>query len=199
MITFRYKVLYPPFSKELQVMSKRELKEYYDWFMGQIPQRVNILSNFVTSSKGFEKWKADCKPSSLKLLGKWFSQNVDKRELTKKELDDIYLDAPDWFQKVEVEKWDLTDKSYSIAFDIGQYFSQVILRNNPNFKWKQIKAKKHADFGQPVIIGIGMAELNPINLITIIGLKLVEKGCTGSELLRMYLRWEKNLKGELYK
>ena len=46
------------------------------------------------------------------------------------------------------------------------YFGQVVMNNLAGTKWDQpLKNKKFADYGQPVIMGLGTVPLNPIRVI----------------------------------
>ena len=50
-------------------MSKKELKDYYQWFMEALPKGINELAEAVRQTPGFETWQPDCTPSSLDKLG----------------------------------------------------------------------------------------------------------------------------------
>ena len=70
-------------------MSKKELKDYHQWFMDTLPKGINELADAVRRTPGFETWQPDCTPSSLDILGEWFAAHVEKRERTDEEIEQI--------------------------------------------------------------------------------------------------------------
>lgn len=151
-----YAVAQPPFTLKFREMSKDELEAYFAWFHEVTPQRVEELSKAVTGSHGFEDWAPDSSPNSLGALGRWFATQVELRARSAVEIGGLLRKAGPPF---EVPPEDLTNRTFSLAMDIGMYFGQVILANVPGTEWAQpLKDKKHADYGQPVIRGFGRAE-----------------------------------------
>ena len=129
-------------------MSKKELKDYHQWFMDTLPKGINELADAVRRTPGFETWQPDCTPSSLDILGEWFAAHVEKRERTDEEIEQIKnrLTFP-----MEIPREELTDRTFSLAVDVGMYFSQVLLKNHPSLQWDQpFGGKLHIDYGQPV-------------------------------------------------
>jgi hypothetical protein len=63
----------------------------------------------------------------------------------------------------------LTDKTKSLATDVGMYVSQVFLRNHPSLKWEQpLGSKNYVDYGQPVVGGFGekrKGQFNPVGIM----------------------------------
>ena len=99
-----YQIINPPFTLDFHSMSRTESEDYYEWFLVQIPVRVNILENSIHSSSGFEYWEADQSEGSLNQLGRWFAQSVEIRPRTLTEIEKIYTKGPDWFRNVELEE-----------------------------------------------------------------------------------------------
>ncbi len=60
-----YKIIQPPFTLEFDEMSKKELTDYFQWFLGIMPDRINELSTAVRLTPGFEAWRPDKTPASL--------------------------------------------------------------------------------------------------------------------------------------
>lgn len=186
----KYEIIQPPFTLEFRAMSREAAKDYFDWFIEQIPIRIRILEQAVQSTDGYEDWQADYAPESLERLGQWFYEHVETRERTKEEKETIYSRAPEWFRHVEISDWELANQTFSLAMDIGMYVSRVFEKNLPGLKWMMIKqSKRHVDFQQPVIVGSGKRELNPVRVIVVYAYSLA-KGKRGPEGLKeLYDIW----------
>ena len=186
-----YSIIQPPFTLNFDKMSKRDLSLYYHWFLEVIPQRVNELSRAVAQSPGFESWDADYSASSLDLLGQWMADQVEMRQRTKGELNIIYNHFSFPF---EVPNEELTNKTFSLAFDVGIYFSQVLLKNSLSLKWiQQFGTKKSVDYGQPVLVGFGKTSLNPTQIMVTLAYGLTSKKRTGKRLRELYDYWTKQI------
>lgn len=169
-------------------MPKKELHRYYQWFMDVLPQRVNELAEAVRQTPGFEAWQPDYTPASLDTLGQWFAGQVETRSRTQEELRAIKdrLVFP-----MDIPSEELTDRTFSLAMDIGMYFSQALLKNHPSLKWEQpLDDKKFADYGQPCLSGFGPVFLNPVrNGGHVFAHGLASKTKTGKRLREVYDYW----------
>lgn len=185
----RYAILQPPFTLKLREMPKKELQRYFRWFMEVLPERVSGLAEAVRETPGFETWQPNCTPASLDTLGQWFAGQVETRRRTEKELQAIrsHLLLP-----VDISGEELTNLTFSLAMDVGMYFSQVFLRNCPVLRWEQpLNDKKFADYGQPVLMGFSNAPLNPVRIAVVLARSITNKKQTGSRLRELYDIWSK--------
>ena len=189
-----YKNITPPFSLEFHEMSKEELKSYYQWFMNSIPERIKILESAVQSTPGFENWKADFSVDSIELLDQWFSKNVVTRKKTIGEIKEIYANGPEWFKSVEIDDWELTIRTFSLAMDMGMYLSQVFLKNASGVNWYQhLKgSKNYAYYGQPVLRGVSKVHFNPIAAMVTRAYGFA-RGKKKSSLKEMFQIWKESL------
>ena len=159
-LTVAYSIIQPPFTLKFREMPKNELEAYRDWFHAITPERIAELTKVVNATPGFQTWRPDGAPGSLEPLGVWFEGQAEVRKRTPEEIQDT---ASRLIIPIDVPGEELTDRTFSLAMDIGMYFSQVILKNVPGTRWDQIlKNKKDADYGQPVLTGFGVATLNPV-------------------------------------
>jgi len=183
-----YTIIQPPFTLKLREMSPKELNRYYQWFMEVLPQRVNELTETVRQTPGFEAWQPDCTPASLDTLGQWFAGQVETRKRTQEELRAI-KDRLVFLMDIPSEE--LTNRTFSLAMDIGMYFSQVLMKNYPSLKWKQpLDDRKFADYGQPCLSGFGPVSLNPVrNGGHVFAHGLASKTKTGKRLREVYDYW----------
>jgi|SRR5271166_559675 len=184
-----YNSVQPPFTLKLRDMPKKELNRYFLWFMDVIPQRMKELVGAVKQTPGFETWQADYTPTSLDRLGDWFACQVETRSRTQEELQAIKDRLA--FQ-VDISGQELTNGTFSLAMDVGMYFSQVLLKNYPGLRWEQpLNDKKFADYGQPVLIGFSNAPLNPVRIAIVLARSIANKKQTGSRLRELYNVWSK--------
>lgn len=169
-----YQYANPPFSLKFRDMTKNELHEYYIWYVENTPIRINILNNYIDSLKGNKFWKADYTPESLVNLGTWFNSEIETKNRTADELTEIQNSLK---FEVEVDQVIPTERTYSIAYDIGMYFSQVLIKNNPSLELKLLLgSKKNISYGQPVVSGFTHKQtFNPHYMMIMQTLRLIEE------------------------
>jgi hypothetical protein len=185
-----YKIIQPPFTLEFRIMSREVAKDYFDWFKEQIPVRIRILEQAVQSTAGYEDWEADDMPESLEKLGQWFYEHVETRKRTKGEKDAIYSKAPKWFRSVEIQDWELTNRTLSLTMDIGMYLGRVFEKNLPGLKWVMVKKPKNdANYQQPVLVGTGKRELNPVWILVVCAYSLADNTRGPERLRELYDIW----------
>jgi hypothetical protein len=183
MTAIAYNTIQPPFTLKFWDMSKKELRDYYNWFQEVIPERIDELASAVNSSNDFEDWKPDYGPSSLNTLGNWFATQVHYRPRTEEEMEEIAIQSP-FPRSNEV----MTNRTISLAMDIAMYFSQVLLRNHPSLRWEQpFGSKKYIDYGQPVLAGFADGvPMNPVRIITTLTSGLNDGTYSGKRLREIY-------------
>jgi hypothetical protein len=187
-----YATIQPPFTLTFAEMPKKELKRYFEWFMEVIPERLGELTEAVKQTHGFEDWQSNRTPASLDQLGNWFAGQVQTRSRTKEEIEKITTGL---LFPIEVSREELTNRTFSLAMDIGMYFSQVLLQNHPSLKWEQrIGSKRFADYGQPLLAGFGPAPLNPVRIAVTLAYGFANKNRSGSRLRELYDVWEKKVR-----
>jgi hypothetical protein len=189
-----YSNIQPPFTLNFWEMSKKELKDYFKWFQEITPQRIKILADAVKASPGFHDWRPDYTPSSLNTLGAWLATQVEKRLRTPDEHDEIATLSP---YRTQGEDWDLTNRTFSLAMDVGMYLSQVFMRNHPSLNWDQpFGSKKFIDYGQPVLVGFFAQNIpwNPVGVAVTLVYGLARKTKTEMALREIYDRGLQRIK-----
>ena len=188
-----YQVISPPCSLNFVGLSKQELKKYNEWFIAELPNRIAILESCVKASSGYESWIADFGPASLVTLGDWFASQVTTRDRTQTELRAIEarLKFP-----IDVSTEELSDETVSKAIDVGMYFGAVLLKNHPSLRWDfKTENKRFADYGQPVIVGFGVAILNPVRIAVTLAYGVAAGAQSGSRLGQVYNFWSEKASG----
>lgn len=189
-----YELVRPPFSLTFHNMSKVELQAYSEWFHASIPGRIRELERVVRSTEGFGSWSAAATPESLNDLGQWFAAVASTRERTEAERQAIIegLVFP-----VEVGTRELTNETYSVAFDVGVYFSRVLRLTHPTLRWQQDDRRKaFIDYGQPVLVEFRTAPFNPVRMMVVVAWGLVDGTYDGGQLRELFEIWSSQVRTE---
>lgn len=190
-MTMPYSTIQPPFTLKFREMSKQELKDYFRWFFAVLPERTRGLAEAVTQTPGFEAWQPDLTAASLNALGEWFATQVEMRQRTQEERQEI---ASRSRFSIEIPNEELTNRTFSLAMDVGMYLSQVLLKNHPSLRWDQpFGNKRFIDYGQPVLIGFGVVPFNPVRMLVTLAYGLMSKKETGQGLRNIYDIWSKQV------
>jgi hypothetical protein len=81
--------------------------------------------------------------------------------------------VPSW---IDLADWELTDRTFSLAMDVGMYLSMVIRAAVPALRWEQnIRAKTSVDYGQPVLKGVGRVPLNAVHIMAVLAYGVARK------------------------
>lgn len=184
-----YTTIQPPFTLKFSEMSKKELKDYFDWFQSILPRRLDELARAVKQTPAFESWQPDLTPASLDLLGDWFAAQVETRPRTQDEIQEIESRST---YPIEIAGDELTNRTFSLAMDVGMYLSKVFLKNHPSLRWDQLFGnKKFVDYGQPVLNGFGDVPFNPVQILVTLAYGVASKKKTGNRLRELYDIWSK--------
>lgn len=180
-----YPIIQPPFTLDFPRMSKRELADYREWFLDILPERILILEDAVRTTPGCERWRANESPDSLNTLGEWFATQIEIRALTAEESAQLRQEMPPQFKGIlPIEPWELANRTYSLAIDVGMYLGQVMLKTHPaRLRWDQdLRDKRDADYGQVLIVGTGVVSMNTVRFLVGMAKNFVRK--TGKRDLR---------------
>ena len=187
--TVTYSTIQPPFTLRFKEMSKRDLKDYAKWFQDILPQRLRELERAIAQTPGFEGWQPNLTPASLDLLGGWFSAQVETRPRSEGETQEIQSRSRN---PIEVAGEELTNRTFSLAVDVGMYLGQLFLHNHPTLRWDQpLGSKAFVDYGQPVLIGFGAVPFNPVRMLVTFAYGVASKKETGTGLREIYDIWSK--------
>jgi hypothetical protein len=82
----------------------------------------------------------------------------------------------------------LSDRTFSLAIDIGMYMSQVLLKNVKGLKWQHTTkgSKNWIDYGQPVLASTGWFVFNPVQQLVVVAYGFVKGTNTSSRLREIY-------------
>jgi len=182
-----YSIVHVPYPHELKAMSADELQAFMRSFLDAIPQRISQLAEAVREPKAYGRWKADFRPSSLGALGNWFAANA-------------LIEPRAWEEKKnsqergrpmieDLSHHTLTERTRSIAFDVGIYVGQIFMKKDASLQWGQLlDDKNRVMYGLPVLTKSGRVVVDPISEVTALALALALNLQEGTALWALYDR-----------
>jgi len=144
-------------------MSTSDLHAYREWFLEIMASRLSELRKAINEDDTVPRWDPDYSEESIERLGVWLATEATVRPRTKNEIEGLVEQTPFKFPASENE---LTNRTFSLAFDAGMYLGETFCHDFPHLQWEQpLRDKKFADFGQMIISGFGRATLNPVRIV----------------------------------
>lgn len=177
------------------LLGKYELKgvkAYGNKFMLTKPERLLSLIKRVSQELNVNEDKLDYSENSLDYITEWLKKHVSTRKLTKAEYELKKKDIPDY---IDVNDWDFDQTTISNIIDVGTYLGEVMIQNHKskNLKWTQfLRSRKNVDFGH-MVIKQGKLEMNPVDLVYVFCLKVVDDRDEEDGLLGYYKIWEDDI------
>jgi len=94
--------------------------------------------------------------------------------------------------RIDIPRDELSNRTFSLAIDVGMYLSEVLIKNHPSLRWGQeFGSKLSVDYGQPVLIGFGAVPFNPVHMLVTLAYGLAGKKKNGEGLRQIYDIWSK--------
>jgi len=170
-----YPLMDPPDYKPYDDMTRVEAKKHLEWYVNQIPERLELLRNAFEATGGEVKEKLDYSVESLRILWQWFMPLITKETKTTEELEKEAKLLPSGATR-NLEK--LSVGTLAIAMDIAIYLAEVFIRTCANVKWGLAKSrsKNYINYNRPVLLGFMVGkyetEYNPKGALHVLTLKV---------------------------
>jgi hypothetical protein len=172
-ISFQYPKMVAPFPvKPFDQMTKKEAKQYFDWYVGQMDVRIALLKRVYSETGG--EGELNLTPESLTPLWNWFVGQVKGRRLTDQELEEerkqAHLVAAVARQKgaqvseAQVRAAEqyfiqqaremgiiLSEETESLCVDIAFYIVKILMNKFPTMHWRVGSGKRYIYYNQPVV------------------------------------------------
>lgn len=172
-------------------MTRDEAQAHFAWFIEQIPARIAILEAAVQATPGYDSWKADGKPESLVLLGKWFCQKI---LFADPDSPPAPVVLPEGVAPAKAAGRELTAETVSIVMDVAMYLSRILLQSVPGLKWKLGAGSKwDVNYQQVVIVGKGPLPFNPFHIILVYAYGVMDRTWGPNRLRELYTIWFNSL------
>lgn len=191
----KYQIIKLPFNKKINDLTEKEARQFNEWFIKIIPERLKILRDYVREDNKKLASELDLSPESLVPLGGWFNSQFSTRFRTENELE-IEKKNLSKFPGVEPQRWTYTEETKSLFFDIGIYLGSVFTNKFRNVNWKYVtKPKSYIDRNWPLLAGFTL-DWNPIGAVNGFAARLIKKECDSTYLKFIYDHAVKRLKDE---
>lgn len=190
-----YHLIDPPGSKSFREMSSAEAADYFAWHLSSMDSRISMLEGLVWKERPELEWRADFSEGSLTPLGTWWGTSVETRPRTDEDRELLFSAGPARLAIVDTRDWELTERTFSIAVDVGMYIAKVLLCDNPNFSWRLEKGNRRGiSYNQPVLVGTGYSPFNPSHF-AVVGAYAIASGEDGAaRITRIFSTWRANLR-----
>lgn len=136
-------------------LTPKQAKEYFKWYMEEIPHRITLLWNYIYQDcpeiKAF-----DYSPESLIPIWEWYEAKIMQVPMTAKEIESRVRVFPKYLEsEIRKNTQKYTDETLSLALDISIYLGEVIIKNYPHLRWNyRTRPKREISVYRPVIDGL---------------------------------------------
>ncbi|WP_019909787.1 hypothetical protein [Paenibacillus sp. HW567] len=174
-----------------EMMTKKEAKHYFDWFISQIPIRIKTLTAHYVDTMGGEQKELNLSQESLIRLWTWFTQRIEMVPKTEEELEEEIGRVPHWLkEEVSSNTLKFSEITSSLIIDVGIYFGSVFINEIQTLEWGIVhKPKKYVYVNQPIVIGFKNAGLNPVTVVNNCSLIELEQDPDGNRLFDLFNVW----------
>ena len=187
-----YELMISPIDAKLpfKEFSKKQAEEYFQWHMGQINHRIDVLARYLKENDC--KIVFDYSPNSLIPLWEWYEEHIVVESKAEEEYQREIQSYPEWMKEyVSTTKISVT-KTMKFGADIAIYFAEVVRKNSGGkIYWGYYTRPKNADsVNRPVLMGFkaGM-DMNPQTIMYNCTLKSAEKS-EKTRLFNAYNVWQ---------
>lgn len=191
MITMEYMFMQPPFEiKPFKDMTKKDAQKHFEWYVGSIPDRIEILKDaFEVLGRG-KREELDFSEESLVKLWNWYIVNVEISNKTKEEIENEKSKLPEWVSR-NISSQKIGIGWMSIAMDIAIYFAELFVKYYSNIKWGFVsKPNNLAYVNKPVLIGFKAGlDLDTTNIVRNLTLKVANGEKDPESLSKLYKVW----------
>lgn len=136
-------------------LTPKQAKEYFKWYMEEIPHRITLLWNYI--QRDCPEIKAfDYSPESLIPIWEWYEAKIMQVPMTAKEIESRVRVFPKYLEsEIRKNTQKYTDETLSLALDISIYLGEVIIKNYPHLRWNyRTRPKREISVYRPVIDGL---------------------------------------------
>jgi hypothetical protein len=189
-----YKLMEPTFEvKDYRQMNKKEAQQYFDWFMNQIPDRLNMLKEAFEFTGGGRKESLNFTEESLKELWAWFVPRIESVNKTKEELEQEATRTVSWLKdKIKDKKFSFG--TMALIMDISIYVAEVFVRSYSQIRWGMITSpKSFVSVNRPILLGfINKKDMDCLRIVNVLALKS-ETDKNTEVLFNLFQKWKEFL------
>lgn len=172
------------------VMNKKDVKEYFEWFIKIKDERLKLFKKEVFGTEDIE-----LTVDNLEIASLFFRDNIAFRKLSEEEIKMGQDKLPEQLKAIhKMPEFELIEPTYSIMFDIGIYFSELLRKEIPGLEWdKSDKRKNDIDYGKPILRKDGVfITFFPQNIMHIAAIQMYKKTFSEGRMSKLYQTWKDN-------
>lgn len=125
-------------------MNKKQTKQYFEWFMETLDERISILQSYLKETGS--NVILDKTPESLIGLWEWFMDRIEMVPKSEKEINAELEARPEWMHNhVLASTRKFSEQTCLLAYNIAAYFGEVVRGNNPQVYWGYLTTPKKLD------------------------------------------------------
>lgn len=191
-----YDILIPPLDKPFSEFSSTEAKSFFDWYVGNIPHRIEYLQSFSNINLNLSV-------DSLVPLWNWFLLNASIERTPSQKVNKLktqLLHLPNEIAKsiIDENSIQFTLQTEYILRDVAMYFGEVCVHNNNTIYWGfHTDTSKDSFANKPLLMGFCdrdfkppfMASFDPEFTVRNIACNLFDGDATKTDLKAMYDKW----------
>lgn len=134
-------------------LSKPQARAFFAKVMESIPERMRQLEELIHERRPKLKWRPDFTEKAFGVVVDVLTECVETRSRTPTEVEKHRAAQPDIFKTIGsgIRDWEGTDRSYSIAFDVGIYWALDLQSKEPRMQWKLCGGKSTYLRNQPIL------------------------------------------------
>lgn len=174
-----YDICIPPIKKNFVLLTEKEAKDYYDWYIKVIPSRINYLTDVCYKEMKTSNEKFDFSPGSLLIIWKWFLKKAQTEKNNKNE-----------------KQLDL--QTEYIIRDIGMFVGELFCSVYDNIHWGYYTEPKTDFFvNRPLLMGFKDksvsppfdAVFEPIHMVGVQAARILFGESTEMDLYNVFMKW----------
>lgn len=201
----KYIPLIIPIDKPFEKLTKKEAKEYFDWFISHVDERSDYLRQKVSEGLNIPIETLDFSIESLIFIWRWFLKIVELKKTPRSVLRGLRKELkangePKEFIKdmIRENSRELSIFSRYVIRDIGMYVGKMFVTNYQALRWDYHTDKKKDCFANmPQIFGFVDSNYNPpfelqfdpIHYTEMEASNLFDNSQDEKDLYHMYMRW----------
>ena len=135
-------------NKPYEIMNKKEVNMYFEWFMSIKDTRLKYLMKRI-----FDSEEIIFSEKNIQALHYLMAENIHERLKTEEEIKEELEMAPDELKSThQVHPKRLIEPTMSISIDIGIYLGEFLLHEFDDLKWNIHKDDRLLQYGRPKVV-----------------------------------------------
>lgn len=173
--------------RQIENIDWKEAQFHYSIFLSMRPNLIEILEDTLIEL-GVEKrtMKLDYSVEALDWLNRILPKLIISRDLTPEEIQ-LTLDSMPKEHWGVIENFIIfTPKSEYLLNLVGFFIGELLILQNPTYHWALDKAKRSITYKQPILWGSGVVPYLPMQVMNVVGAKIIIDHAEDPELVVIY-------------